>query len=580
MDKYEKILEIGRRRGFIFPSFEIYGGVSGFFNYGPLGSKLKRNIEKKWRDLFVRKEGMVEIESTILMPKAVFEASGHLSHFTDITTKCINCGRNYRVDTLLEGHNKKTFDGMRIGDLEKLIKENSLKCPGCGGKFSKAEPFNLMFQVDIGPLGNRVTGYARPEAGQGQFVDFKRVYLTERERLPLGIAQIGRCFRNEIAPRKGPLRQREFTIIDYEVFIDPENSSYPKIELFKAKKLRLLPSNQQIIGNGEVIEVTVGEALRKGLILNETLAYFMVLAVIYVEELGVPFEKQRFREQLTDEKAHYSKQTFDQEVWLERWGWTEISGHAYRTDYDLRGHMSNSGVDLRVFKAFDKPRRVITTRIEPLVDVIKVDFGEQTDRILELISKSDPVIIERELKSKGYYELPGSYPTRITEKHVLIKKHEEESSGRYFIPHVVEPSFGVDRIFYSVLEYAYIEKKNRTLLQLPRDIAPINVFVFPLVSKDGLPEKAKTIHGLLIEEGFFVEYDETGSIGRRYARADEIGVPLCCTIDYKTLEDKTVTLRDIKTWKQVRTKIKNLSNLLKKYIEKRIDFDQLGTRLN
>lgn len=579
MDKYEKILEIGRRRGFIFPSFEIYGGVSGFFDYGPLGTKLKHNIEEKWRDLFVRKEGMVELESTIIMPKAVFEASGHLSHFTDIMTKCINCGRNYRVDTLLERQKISTIDNMRIGDFEKIIKENSVKCPECGGKLGKTEPFNLMFQVDVGPLGNRVTGYARPEAGQGQFVDFKRIYSTERERLPLGIAQIGRVFRNEIAPRKGPLRQREFNIIDYEVFIDPENASYPKIELFKEKKLRLLPSNEQIIGNDEIIEVTLDEALKKGLILNETLAYFMVLAVIYIEDLGVPFEKQRFREQLPDEKAHYSKQTFDQEVWLERWGWTEISGHAYRTDYDLRGHMSNSGVDLRVFKAFDKPRRVITNSIEPLIDVIKEDFGEITDRILELISKSDSAIIERELKIKGYYELPGSHSTRISRKHVLIRKNEEESSGRYFIPHVVEPSFGVDRIFYSVLEYAYIEKKNRTLLQLPRDIAPVNVLIFPLVRKDGLPEIAKTIYDLLIEEGFFVEYDETGSIGRRYARADEIGVPLCCTIDYKTLEDETVTLRDIKTWKQVRTKVKNLSSNLKRYIEKRIDFDELGTRL-
>ncbi|MEM3088500.1 MAG: glycine--tRNA ligase [Candidatus Bathyarchaeia archaeon] len=576
MDLYDKISELCKRRGFLFSSFEIYGGVGGFYDYGPLGSILKRRIEDKWRDLFVRREGMVELESTILMPAPVFEASGHVAHFTDVMTTCLSCGRTFRTDLLVSEAGISFPEGTTMKEFDRLVREHDIRCPDCGGNLSESEPFNLMFKVTIGPIGKGITAYGRPEAAQGQFTDFKRIYAAERERLPLAVAQIGRCVRNEIAPRKGPIRLREFTIIDYEIFVDPENMSYPRIKQIENWKLRILPASEQESGTNTIYEVTVREALERGLIKNEIHAYFLALAVKFLEELGVPPDKQRLREQLPNERAHYSKQTFDQEVWTERWGWIEVSGHAYRTDYDLSRHITYSGVDMRVFKPFEEPKEIEKIILKPKLDLIQADFKEDAPRILDLIKRAIPEIVERELREKGFYELPGPYSVRLKPEHVEFEKTKELAKGRLFVPHVIEPSFGVDRIFYVTLEYAYTEKNDRVIFRLPRDVAPIQVAVFPLVNKDGLPEKASTIYQQLIDEGFYVEYDESGSIGRRYARADEAGVPICITVDYQTLQDDTVTLRDRDTWAQVRAKIEDLPELLTKYLRKKLEFNQLG----
>jgi len=382
------------------------------------------------------------------------------------------------------------------------IKKRNIRCPECGGNFSKAEQFMTMFTTTIGPYSDSI-GYGRPEAAQGIFVEFKRIFESARERLPLGVVQIGHALRNEISPRQGPVRLREFTIIDIEFFLDPENTKCDRLHEVENDKLQLITAENKLKDVTEPITVTVKEALTKGIIKEEWQAYFMALAKKFLVELGVPEEQQRFIEKLEWERAHYSVQGFDQEVYLERWGWTEVSGHNYRTDYDLSRHMKASGVDLTAFK-------------------------------------------------------------------------ESENEGRRFIPHVIEPSFGLDRLVYVALEYAYTKKKKRTLLSLSRDIAPIQASVFPLVSKDGLPEKAKKVYQMLIKEGFTVEWDESGSIGRRYARADEAGTPLGITIDYQTLEDGTVTLRDRDTWRQVRSEINNLSELLHAYFCHKLDFEGLG----
>ncbi len=577
MDLYDKISDLGKRRGIIFPSFEIYGGVSGFFDYGPVGAPLKHNVEDKWRNVFVHREGMVEIESPTVMPEQVFKASGHLAHFTDIMTRCLRCSRAYRVDNLLTECGVECPDGLNAEELDKLVEENSVICPECGGELTKSEPFNLMFQVKIGSYGSILTGYGRPEAAQGQFINFKRIYASERERFPLGIAQIGRCVRNEIAPRKGPIRLREFTIIDYEVFIDPEDMSYPRIKLVEDYKLRILPVEAQRAKSNETMELTVREVLNRGIVKNEVLCYFMALAVKFLDDLGIPPDKQRLREVLPEERAHYSLQTFDQEVWLERWGWTEIYGHAYRTDYDLRNHMAHSGIDLRVYKTFDKPRPVMKFMVKPRIEQLEFDFGkERASEIADLLTRSDASIIDRELREKGFYELTGQYPRRLNVNHVEILREEVEEAGRYFIPHVVEPSLGIDRTIYAMLEYAYHEQGKRVILKIPRDIAAVKAAVFPLVSKDGLPEAAKKIYEMLLDEDFIVDYDSSGSIGRRYARADEIGIPVCITVDHQTLQDGTVTLRDLYTWRQVRTKVDSLPNLLRDYLRKKLEFDQMG----
>ncbi len=580
MDLFDQLSELAKRRAIFYPAFEIYGGVSGFINYGPVGALLKQNIEQKWRQLFVYQEGMMELESTIIMPEQAFLASGHVAHFTDFMTRCSQCKKVFRVDLLLHDSKIKVVEDLSQQALDNLIEKHDVRCPDCEGKLLPSEPFNLMFQTHIGSLDTQQTGFGRPEAGQGQFLDFKRLYQAAREQLPLGIAQVGRCVRNEIAPRKGPIRLREFTIIDYEIFFDPEDPTYPSIEQIQDQRLQILSASEQLLGSDSARVLTVREALANQVVRNEIQCYFMALAVTFLEDLGIPFSKQRLREQLSDEKAHYSEQTFDQEVWLDRWGWTEISGHAYRTDYDLRNHMTHSGEDLRVYKSYETPRHKIHIDVKPLRERLASDFGiQEAEEIIQLLSKTDPAIVARELQTKNFYEVTRRHPIKLTADHLNITKKDVEVAGRYFIPHVVEPSFGIDRIVYATLEYAYSREGKRTRLALPRDVAPIKVMIYPLVTRNGLPDTAMKVYRILHEEDIVVRYDSSGSIGRRYARADEIGVPICVTVDYQSMKDNTVTLRDLYSWKQVRAAIPDLANLLRRYFRKKCEFTDLGLSL-
>jgi len=500
-EKVEKIMELAKRRGFFWPSFEIYGGVSGFFTYGPLGAALKRKIEDKFRAFYIRPLGILEIESSVIMPSKVFEASGHLDHFKEPMVECSKCKRKFRADHLLQeqaGMSDVETEKLNLQELMNEIQKRGVYCPDCGGNLGNPQYFRTMFATTIGPYSDAV-GYGRPEAAQGIFVEFRRLWEYARERLPFGVVQIGHALRNEISPRQGLLRQREFAIMDVEFFFDPEESSSIMLKDVENEKLRLLLAEAKLRGEKEAIEVTVKEALDKGYIKAEWQAFFMVSAKLFLKEIGVPEIKQRFIEKLEWERAHYSAQGFDQEIYLDRWGWEEVSGHNYRTDYDLKHHMEFSGVDLRTFK-----------------------------------------------------------------------------EGRRFIPHVVEPSFGSDRLVYIAVEYAYQTRDKRTLLSFPRDLAPVQVGVYPLVSKDELPEKAHEVHQMLVSKGFAAEYDESGSIGRRYARADEVGTPLGVTIDYDTLKDEKVTIRDRDSWKQVRTEIKLLPELLRAYFSFEKDFEDMG----
>ena len=506
-DKYEIISEMGKRRGYFWPSYEIYGGVGGFITYGPLGALLKRRLEEKFRRFYLQPLAILEIETSVIMPGNVLEASGHVENFKEPIVECTKCKRKFRADHLLQEFGEMTdteTEKLNLQDVVDELRNRKISCPECGGDFNKSEQFMTMFTTTIGPYSDSV-GYGRPEAAQGIFVEFKRIFESARNRLPLGVAQIGHALRNEISPRQGPVRLREFTIIDIEFFLDPEDKKCLIINEVENETLRLILAKNKLKGIAEPVTLTVREALSEGIIKEEWLAYFMAQAKRFLVEIGVPEEKQRFIEKLDYERAHYSAQGFDQEVYLERWGWTEVSGHNYRTDFDLSRHMKASGVDLTAFK-------------------------------------------------------------------------ESKDGGRRFVPHVIEPSFGLDRLVYAVLEYAYTIRDKRTVLSLSSDLAPVQMSVFPLVNKDGLLEKADEVYHLLVNEGFSVEWDSSGSIGRRYARADEAGTPLGITIDYITLDDNTITLRDRDSWKQVRSKLSDLPNMLHEYFRNRLHFDDLGHR--
>ena len=574
-DKFTIINELARRRGFFWRSYEIYGGVSGFVTYGFLGAKLKQSIEKKLRQLFVNKLGILEIESPIISPSKVFEASGHVGHFKEPMVECLKCKRRFRADHLLQEFaeiSPSEAEKLSLKEVKTAIDEHKIRCPECEGTFGEPKYFLTMFKTTIGPYSEAV-GYGRPEAAQGIFVEFRRLYEMVREKLPFGVMQIGHALRNEISPRQGLIRLREFTIIDLEFFFNPEESNCFPLKDVENETLPLVLAEKKLRGLEEIVEVTVKKALEKGYIKAEWQAVFMLLAKKLLVALGVPAEKQRFIEKLPWEKAHYALQSFDQEVYVERWGWVEVSGHAYRTDYDLKSHMQFSGVDMRVFKEHEKPVERMQTDVKPLMTKLGPAFKKKAAKVADMLSEADPEEVEAHFKKNGYYTLEEY---KVLPEHVEITRQKVKERGKRFIPHVVEPSFGSDRLVYVALEYAYRVKDGRAILSFPRDIAPIQAGVYPLVSKDGLPEKALQVYKTLIDEGFTVEYDEAGSIGRRYARADEIGVPLGITVDYETLKDNTVTIRDRDSWRQVRSQIKNLPELLHKYFRWKADFKDLG----
>ena len=576
LDKFTAINELARRRGFFWQSYEIYGGASGFATYGYLGARVKQNIERKLRELFVYKLGIMEIESPVITPEKVFEASGHIEHFKEPMVECSKCKKRFRADHLLRDIAKiseSEAEKMSLAELKQAIETQKIRCPECDGTFNAPKLFLTMFKTTIGPYSDAV-GYGRPEAAQGIFVEFRRLYEMAREKLPFGAMQIGRALRNEISPRQGLVRLREFTIADLEFFFDPEEPDCYLLKNVENETLRLLLAKDRLKGSEEITEVTLKEALKKDYIKSEWQAVFMALEKKLLVDLGVPAEKQRFIEKNPWERAHYSTETFDQEVLVERWGWLEVNACACRTDYDLKRHSEFSGQDMYVFKEYGKPIEKEQIVIKPVMAKLGPAFKKEAGKVAEMLSKTDPEEAEKALKENGYFSL-GKY--RVLPEHVDIKHEKTLERGRRFIPYVIEPTFGSDRLFYVAFEYAYRIRDDRTLLSFPRDVAPVQVGVYPLVGKDGLPEKALELHKMLLNEGFLAEYDDAGSIGRRYARADEVGVSLGITVDYDTLKDETVTIRDRDTWKQVRSRIEELPELLHRYFRWKITFEELGT---
>jgi glycyl-tRNA synthetase len=577
-DKFTAINELARRRGFFWQSYEIYGGVGGFVTYGPLGARLKQNIEAKLRELFVNKLGILEIESSVITPGKVFEASGHVNHFKEPMVECSKCSKRFRADHLLEEYAKQSCvetEKMSLTEIQNALEKLGITCPECGGGFKPPQQFLTMFETTIGPYSG-ATGYGRPEAAQGIFVEFNRLYAMAREKLPFGVIQIGHALRNEISPRQGLIRLREFTIADLEFFFDPEEPDCCLLKDVENETLRLYLAPERLKCSEKTIEVTVKDAVAQKLIQSEWQAFFMAMAKKLLTEIGVPSENQRFIEKTQWEKAHYATQSFDQEVLVDRWSWIEVSGHAYRTDYDLSCHMKVSGADLRVYKEYETPVEEEQLVVKPVMAKLGPAFKAEAAKVAELLSKAPAEEVANSLEKDGYY-MVEKY--RILPEHVDVSHQKTVVRGKRFIPHVVEPSFGCDRLFYVALEYAYRMKDDRVVMSFPRSIAPTQVGVYPLVSKDGLVEKAQEVHRLLADEGFAAEFDETGSIGRRYARADEAGVPLGITIDYDTLNDGTITIRDRDTWQQVRSSIKDLPKLLQKYFQGKINFEDLGSLL-
>lgn len=568
----EKVAELSKRRGFFSPTAEAYGGVAGFQTFGPEGAELKRNIENSWRKKFTTELGHREIEAPTVMPEPVFEASGHLDGFDDMLVECPECGVSGRADHIVEDNTEiEEAEAFSKEKIESLFEEHDLQCPECGESLvgQEVNDFNLMFETSIGP-GSSNPGYLRPETAQGIFTEFPRFKEYMRNQLPFGITQIGKAYRNEISPRQGLVRVREFTQAELEHFIDPEEDR-PDIEKVEDVELKLYPVSEQEKDDGEYLFMTVEEAIEEEVIESEWIAYYLGYAKQWYESIGIDVDRFRFRQHLPDELAHYSTDCWDAESDIgdsDEEDWLEISGYSYRGCYDLSKHDEYSEDDFTVFKEYDEPEVVEEKTVDPDMGYLGPEFGGKAGEIadaLEDLAEEDPEAFEAE---KVIVEVDGEDFSVPSDK-CNFSVEEVKKSGEHILPHVAEPSFGIDRILYTVLVHAYTEDEvdgeDRTVMQFSEEVAPTEVAVFPLMDKEGLGEKAQEVADELRSEGFSVKYDDTGNIGRRYRRQDEVGTPVCVTIDYETLENdpETVTVRDRDSTEQERVEIEELAEHLR-----------------
>ena len=429
----DTFVSLCKRRGFVFPSSEIYGGLGGFWDYGPLGVELKNNIKRSWwRNTVQERADVVGIETSIIMNPRVWEASGHVKTFADPMVDCKDCQHRFRTDDV------------------KPDDKGEIRCPDCGGSLTDSRMFNLMFKTFIGPVADDASvAYLRPETAQGMFVNFDNVLTTMRKKLPFGIAQIGRSFRNEITPGNFIFRDREFEQMEMEFFVMPGTDEE---------------------WHDRWIETRMNW---------------------WTNDLGVRKENLKLREHPKEELSHYSKRTVDIEYDFPFAGFAEIEGIANRTDFDLKQHEEHAGKSLRYF---------------------------------------------------------------------------DEPSGENIVPFVIEPAMGVDRCFLTILIDSYVEEKvkdeKRTVLRLKPHLASIKVAVLPLSRNEKLVPTAQRVHELL-RPLFMTQFDDAQSIGRRYRRQDEIGTPYCVTVDFDTLDDDAVTIRDRDTMAQERVPVAKLPDVLR-----------------
>ena len=581
MRRAELLEEIVKRRLLYWPSAEIYGGVGGFYDYGPLGVQLRRNIVEKWRRMFVLpyQDIIIEVETPVVMPEPVFKASGHLDHFTDYLVTCTKCGRKYRADHLVEeelGRRglKISTEGLSAADLERLIAEHKIVCPNCGGPLGRVESFNLLFKTTIGPYSDSA-GYLRPETAQGMFVAFPRLAEYVGRRHPFGVAQIGRVARNEISPRGGLMRLREFTQMEIELFFDPQNPRCPYFAEVENMEVPIVPEELVAKGVTDPVFATAREVVERGYA-NEWMAFFMALAARFLRELGVPLDRQKFLGKLPHERAHYSAKSYDQMVLTERFGWVEVSGHAYRTDYDLSGHSKYSGREMYLERRLPEPREVEVARLYPNPTAIREKYGDKIGEVVKALKENEELVLAAFRRGEPQVAVGGYVVTRDM---VYIKTERRKTDLEKFIPHVIEPSFGLDRIMYVTLESAVVEEGGRVYLRLPPDVAPVNVCILPIVKRGDYVEIGRSLWRNLAGEGYVAIYEDEGTIGSRYAACDEIGAPLAVTIDEKTPVDGTVTVRDRDSRRQVRVKLREVSAFVS-MVRRGLSFDEVARELN
>ncbi|KAK8221249.1 glycyl-tRNA synthetase 1 [Phyllosticta capitalensis] len=613
-----------RRRLFYTPSFEIYGGVSGLYDYGPPGCSLQANVIDLWRKHFVLEEDMLEVDCTMLTPEEILKTSGHVDKFADWMCKDPKTGEIFRADHLVEEvlesrlkgdkeargqkiteekedpkkKKKKVkeikavkledsvvqeyeeilakidnYDGPELGEL--MIKYE-IKNPATGGELQPPVAFNLMFQTSIGPSSN-LPGYLRPETAQGQFLTFQKLLEFNQGQMPFASASIGKSFRNEISPRSGLLRVREFLMAEIEHFVDPAGGKkHPRFSEVKDVKLELLNRDVQLSGKTTVETTPIGEAVEKGIVDNETLGYFLARIQQFLLKIGVDPSKIRFRQHMANEMAHYAADCWDAEL-LTSYGWIECVGCADRSAYDLTVHMKKTGAPLLV-----RERRAEPLKVEEWqVDIDKKKFGPKfkkdaktVEAAIEALTQDVREKLSLDLNNDGKITVDvagvGEGKVELGKDLINIEKRTRVENTREYTPNVIEPSFGIGRILYSLMEQNYWVRPGddegaRGVLSFPPVVAPTKVLLVPLSSHADFGPLVSRLSLKLRKMGISSRVDDSSaSIGKRYSRNDELGTPLGITVDFESVQNQTFTLRDRDSTRQVRASEEEIFAAVKK----------------
>ncbi len=483
------------------PEPEIYGGIAGFYTYGPIGKLLKNKVENSVRKIF-NANGLRELEGPTVLPDIVWKASGHLETFSDRIIKCSKCNSIFRADKIIEEKHDVAADAFSDKKILNFILEKNIKCPNCKGIFeNNIEKQSLMMKTKVAGEDSAL----RPETATVTYLPYLRFYNFFRKKFPLGVFQIGKAYRNEISPRQNVLRGREFTQAEGQIFVDPKTKNdWEPYEKIKDTKLPFWNYKNQD-DNKEPISLTLEEALKKGFIKSQAYGWCIWLAYTQFRNFGITENRIRLRQHHPDEKAFYADDAWDIEVKLNNYGWTEVCGVHNRTDYDLKQHSKFSNEKLEA-------------------------------------------------------------------------KRED---GTTFTPHVLEIAFGTDRPTFALIDIFYekkSEEEGKTMFKIPYHMSPIDISIFPLAKKPKLLEISEKIKNDL-QKDYIVDYDISGSIGKRYLRSATVGTPYAITIDYDSIDNKLVTIRDRNSEEQIRVKTNQLKETLRKLINQEITFEEAGKKV-
>ncbi|KAF8154746.1 hypothetical protein B0H34DRAFT_660422 [Crassisporium funariophilum] len=620
------------RRFFYAPAFEIYGGVAGLYDYGPPGSSLQANIMAEWRKHFIIEDNMLELDTTIMTPASVFETSGHVARFADWMVKDTKTGDVLRADHLVknvlearlagdkearglaaapptEDKKKKKkagktaavklddehvllyetilaqLDNYTGADIGELCRKHDLRNPDTDNEVGEPQLFNLMFASSIGPTGQH-PGFLRPETAQGHFLNFSRLLDFNNGRIPFASAQIGRSFRNEISPRAGLLRVREFNMAEIEHYVDPEDKKHERFNEVRDVKLTLLNRHIQEAGKSTTTEMTVGEAVDGGIIANETLGYFVARIYLFLLKIGINPERLRFRQHMANEMAHYATDCWDAEIHNST-GWTECVGCADRAAYDLSVHSARTGHPLVVRQALKEP--IVTEKEVP--EWNKKNLGKSFKQDAAFIQKHVESLSQEELarlkgelaQGKAVIKSSEGQEFELTPEVLTIERKTIKQSIREYTPNVIEPSFGLGRILYTLLEHSYWSREQdveRGVLSLPPLMAPTKVLIVPLSARDEFNPLVKEVSSKLRKAGVFSRVDDSNtSIGKRYARNDELGTPFGVTLDFASVQKGTMTLRERDTMDQRIGSIDEVITTVTELVNGNIDWEEACRRL-